>query len=288
MDGGRIADGSSLQAHSQSCVAGPGTFCSVIHFVFNHAQDVGKLATAVVVEEWRPVVEAIEADFDEGLFEKGAAENPRAGGEDDLNRALIRVERFRRDIGAAKEFSRPKILHGRRSLHTMKYKESSAHLSTGQWRKGTATNGEISGFIVLSPIFSRTGGLNMGKEIINIEGINNRPGTFHHVVKANGFLFLSSQLSCVLKTGEIIPGDIKAQTKRAMDNVKFLIESSSSSMSDIVKVVIYMRDTKYRNEINEIYAGYFEPGTEPAKVSVQAPSPVPGIDIEIEATAIAR
>lgn len=57
-------------------------------------------------------------------------------------------------------------------------------------------------------------------------------------------------------------------------------------MEDIVKVVIYMRDTKCRKDINEVYAQYFKPGTEPVKVSIQATSPVPGIDIEIEATAV--
>ena len=126
----------------------------------------------------------------------------------------------------------------------------------------------------------------MKKEIVKIDGINNRPGTFHHVVKANGFLFLSSQISCDLVTGKIIIGNIKEQTKKAMDNVKFLIESSGSKMEDIVKVVIYMRDTKYRKDINEVYAQYFKEGTEPTKVSIQAPSPVPNIDVEIEATAI--
>lgn len=128
----------------------------------------------------------------------------------------------------------------------------------------------------------------MQKEVVKIDGINNRPGTFHHVVKAGGFLFLSSQISCDLKTGETIKVNIKAQTKRTMDNIKFLLESCGSSMNDIVKIVIYMRDTKYRREINEVYAGYFEHGTEPAKVSIQASSPVPGIDIEIEATAVAK
>ena len=73
-----------------------------------------------------------------------------------------------------------------------------------------------------------------------------------------------------------------------MDNIKFLVESSGSKMEDVVKIVIYMRNTKYRKEINEVYARYFEIGTEPAKISIQAPSPVPNIDIEIEATAVAR
>lgn len=128
----------------------------------------------------------------------------------------------------------------------------------------------------------------MQKEIVKIDGINNRPGTFHHVIKAGGLLFLSSQLSCDLKTGEIIKGSIKEQTKRAMDNIKFLLESSGSSINDIVKIVIYMRKTAMRKDINEVYAAYFEEGTEPVKVSIQAPSPIPGIDIEIEATAVAR
>jgi 2-iminobutanoate/2-iminopropanoate deaminase len=128
----------------------------------------------------------------------------------------------------------------------------------------------------------------MKKEIVKIEGINNRPGVFHHVIRANGFLFLSSQLSCDLKTGEIIHGSIKEQTKRAMDNIKFLLGSCGGTMEDIVKVVIYMRDTKYRKEINEVYAQYFKEGTEPTKVSIQAISPVSSIDVEIETTAVTR
>lgn len=126
------------------------------------------------------------------------------------------------------------------------------------------------------------------KSIVRIPGIVNRPGTFHHVVKAGGFLFLSSQLSCDLATGTVIPGTVKGQTRRAMNNVKFFIESSGGTLGDVVKVVIYMRDTAFRHEINEVYATYFPEGSEPAKVSVQAPSPVPGIDVEIEVVAIAQ
>lgn len=126
------------------------------------------------------------------------------------------------------------------------------------------------------------------KSVVHIPGIVNRPGTFHHVVKAGGFLFLSSQLSCDLATGTVIPGTIKEQTRRTMDNVKFLIESCGGTMDDIVKVVIYMKDAAFRDAINAVYATYFQEGSEPAKVSVQAPSPVPEIDVEIEVVAVAR
>lgn len=128
----------------------------------------------------------------------------------------------------------------------------------------------------------------MTKEIIQIDGIVNKPGTFHHVVKANGFLFLTSQISCDLKTGKIVPGSIQDQTRRALDNVRFLIESCGGRMEDVVKVVIYMRDVKFRDEINTVYATYFKLGTEPVKVSVQALSVVPNIDVEIEVTAVTR
>lgn len=128
----------------------------------------------------------------------------------------------------------------------------------------------------------------MKKQIVNIPGIKKPPTGFNHVVKAGGFTFLSSQLSTDLKTGEIIKGSIKEQTKRAMENTKYLLAQCNCAMDDIVKIVIYFRNPSDRKEINEIYKSYFTVGQEPAKVSVQAPSPIEGIDIEIEATAIAE
>lgn len=124
------------------------------------------------------------------------------------------------------------------------------------------------------------------KEIIEIEGIRKPEGPFNHVVKAGNFLFLTSQLSVDLKTNRIMRGTIGEQTRRAMDNVKLLLEASGAMMEDIVRVVIYMRDVGKFSEMNAVYKEYFKAGEEPAKVTVQAPSPIEGVDIEIEATAI--
>lgn len=57
-------------------------------------------------------------------------------------------------------------------------------------------------------------------------------------------------------------------------------------MDEIVKVVVYLRDVKDRHQVNQVYREYFTKGQEPAKVTVQAPSPIEGIDIEIEVTAV--
>lgn len=126
----------------------------------------------------------------------------------------------------------------------------------------------------------------MKKEVINLTGVKKSNTGFNHVVKAGNFIFLSSQLSVNLKTGKIIKGDIKKQTRLAMENIRFLLSQYGLIMDNIVKVVIYFRNPLDRKDINEVYKKYFTVGQEPAKTSVQAPSPIDGIDVEVEATAV--
>ena len=125
------------------------------------------------------------------------------------------------------------------------------------------------------------------KEIISVERVIAPPSPFNHIVKAGNFIFLSSQLSVDLNNHKILGGNIREQTKQALENIKFLLESVGSSMNNIVKCVIYMKDVKNDfKAMNEIYSTYFKKGEEPARVTVQALSPLEKIDIEIEATAI--
>ena len=126
----------------------------------------------------------------------------------------------------------------------------------------------------------------MRKEIVKINGIKESTAPFNHVVKAGNLLFLSSQLSADLKTNTIIEGNIIKQTRQSMENVKFLLESSNATMDDIVKVVIYMKEIKDFDQMNLVYREYFKKGEEPARVTIQALSPIKNIDIEIEVTAV--
>jgi len=57
-------------------------------------------------------------------------------------------------------------------------------------------------------------------------------------------------------------------------------------MDDILKVVVYMRDIKDFEQMNRIYRKYFLEGQEPARVTIQALSPIKDIDIEIEVIAL--
>lgn len=127
----------------------------------------------------------------------------------------------------------------------------------------------------------------MKKEIIKIKGIASPPSPFNHVIKAGNFIFLTSQLSVDLKTNKIIKGNIEKQTKIALDNIDFLLRSVGSSMKDIVKVVIYMKNVKKDfKKMNKIYSQYFKSNEAPTRVTIQALSPIDNIDIEIEVVAV--
>jgi 2-iminobutanoate/2-iminopropanoate deaminase len=126
----------------------------------------------------------------------------------------------------------------------------------------------------------------MKREIIRIPGVKTAGLPFSHIVRAGDILYLSSQLSCDLQTGRIIPGDIESQTRKALENIKYLLSNAGSSMGHVLGVRIYMRDVSEFGEMNRVYREYFRNGEEPARVTVQAPSPIEGIDIEIEVTAV--
>ena len=126
----------------------------------------------------------------------------------------------------------------------------------------------------------------MKREIISIPGVKTPDSPFNHVIKVGELLFLSSQLSCDLKTGAIISGDIEIQTRKALENIEYLLEASNSSSSNIVKTVVYMRDAREFETMDKVYREFFEPGKEPARVTIQSPSPISGVDIEIEVTAV--
>lgn len=126
----------------------------------------------------------------------------------------------------------------------------------------------------------------MNKEVISVPGVKKPDSPFNHVIRLGDMLFLTSQLSCDLKTGEIIPGTIESQTKKAIENIQFLLEKCGSGLDNILKSVIYMRDVSEFEKMNKVYREFFKSGQEPARVTIQAPSPIAGVDIEIEVTAV--
>ena len=118
-----------------------------------------------------------------------------------------------------------------------------------------------------------------------VPGIATPPSPFNHVVRAGDFLFVSSRLSVNLATHMLLAGDIASQTRQALENLKLLLEGCGASLDDVVKTTVYMRDVGEFGIMNRVYGEYFQQGTAPTRVTIQAPSPLPGINVEIDAIA---
>jgi len=104
-------------------------------------------------------------------------------------------------------------------------------------------------------------------------------------VKVCHFIFVSGQLGLIPQSGSMIDGGIKEQTKQALINIKNILESADSSLKNIVKTTVFLKDLKDFASFNDVYAEFFNQDP-PARSAIQvAGLPKDGL-VEIEVVAI--
>ena len=93
-------------------------------------------------------------------------------------------------------------------------------------------------------------------------------GPYSQAVEAGGFIFVSGQIPLVPATGEIVKGDIEAQTMQVLENLREILTAAGSSLAQAVKTTVYLTDITDFSRVNDVYARYFtkEP---PARVCVE-------------------
>lgn len=82
-------------------------------------------------------------------------------------------------------------------------------------------------------------------------------GPYSQAIKVGNFLFVSGQIPIDPKTGELVKGGIKEQTKAVMENLKAIIESAGFTLQDVVMSNVYLKDLNMFNDFNEVYSTYF-------------------------------
>ena len=93
-------------------------------------------------------------------------------------------------------------------------------------------------------------------------------GPYSPAVRAGQLLFVSGQIPIDPATGQMIEGDVAAQTRRVLDNVGALLLAADRSFADVVRTTIFLADMNDFASVNAIYAQYFsEPY--PARATVQ-------------------
>lgn len=124
----------------------------------------------------------------------------------------------------------------------------------------------------------------MAKKIVSTSKAPAAIGPYSQAVQAGSLLFVSGQIPIDPGTGELVTGDIAAQTTRVMQNIKAIIEAADATMDSIVKCTIYLKSMSAFAAVNQTYGGYFTQAP-PARATVEVSTLPKNVDVEIDAIA---
>jgi len=122
------------------------------------------------------------------------------------------------------------------------------------------------------------------KQIISTANAPAAIGPYSQAVEVNGMVYTSGQIPVNPATGEI-PEGIEAQAEQVMKNVKNLLEAAGTSMENVVKTTVFIKNMEDFGTINGIYAGYFEKDC-PARSCVEVARLPKDVLMEMEAIAV--
>jgi 2-iminobutanoate/2-iminopropanoate deaminase len=109
-------------------------------------------------------------------------------------------------------------------------------------------------------------------------------GPYNHAVRVGDLLFCAGQIPIDPATGNLVSGDIKAQTERALQNIKAILDDQKLTFANVVKSTVYMANLADFAGMNEVYARYFTADF-PARSTIQAAALPKGATVEIEVIA---
>lgn len=121
-------------------------------------------------------------------------------------------------------------------------------------------------------------------EIISTDKAPAAIGPYSQAVKFGNMLFCSGQIPLDPATGEMVSGDIKAQTGRVMKNIAALLSEAGAGFDDVIKTTIYLVDMGDFASVNEVYGVCFQKH-KPARSTVAVKGLPRGALVEIEVVA---
>jgi len=109
-------------------------------------------------------------------------------------------------------------------------------------------------------------------------------GPYNHGVRIGDLLFCAGQIPIEPATGNLVTGDIKAQTERVLENVRAILDDQKLTFANVVKSTVFMTNLGDFAGMNEVYAKYFTENF-PARSTVQVAALPKGASVEIEVVA---
>lgn len=110
-------------------------------------------------------------------------------------------------------------------------------------------------------------------------------GPYVQAIRAGGFLFLSGQIALDPVEGTLVGEGVAEQTRRALENLRAVLEAGSSDFGRVVRTTVYLTDMSHFAAMNEVYGSFFE-GVPPARSTVAVAGLPRGSLVEIDAIAL--
>jgi 2-iminobutanoate/2-iminopropanoate deaminase len=125
----------------------------------------------------------------------------------------------------------------------------------------------------------------MTRESVQTENAPKAIGPYQQAIKANGFIYTAGQIPIDPKTANFVEGDISAQTRQVLENLKAVLEAGGSALDRVVKATVFLKNMADFTAMNEVYAQYLG-SAKPARSTVAVAELPRGALIEIDLVAL--
>jgi len=125
------------------------------------------------------------------------------------------------------------------------------------------------------------------KHVVEAKDAPQAIGPYSAAVKTDTMVFTAGQLGVDPESGEFSSGDIQSQTRQALENLRAVLSAAGSSLSNVIKTTVFLRDMNEFQAMNEVYAEFFKEAY-PARSAVQVARLPKDAAVEIEAVALLK
>ncbi len=119
------------------------------------------------------------------------------------------------------------------------------------------------------------------KTIIQTDNAPAPIGPYNQAVMYGDMLYTSGQIAMDPATGTLITGNISAETKQVMENLKAVLEAAQLSFEHVIKTSIFISDMENFAAINAVYGTYFSDHNAPARETVEVANLPKYVNVEI-------
>jgi len=111
-------------------------------------------------------------------------------------------------------------------------------------------------------------------------------GPYSQAVLINDTLYTSGQIALDAESGELVMSNIQLETRKVMKNMLAVLEAAGMGFENVVKSSIFLSSMKNFNQVNEVYASYFDESAAPARETVEVSELPKKVNVEISMIAV--